>query len=145
MTWRDAGGPANVIRAVFKVPRRGAEVDNMHAGALACSVDPDTGELGVARGKLPSQGEHMTHPDTGVAIRGTRLTQHRAAIALALRAHERLDTPRSVGWDVAMTPDGPCLIEGNCMWGADIAQAPHGAALDASFAATILDRARRIS
>ena len=59
---------------------------------------------------------------------------------LALDAHAKLLVPWSVGWDVAITPQGPMLLEGNPMWGADLAQAPHGEPFDADFAQRLLAR-----
>jgi hypothetical protein len=140
MTYRDPGSPAALIAASFKVARPGADVDNVDAGGLACRLDPDTGALGVARGKLPSDGEHRVHPDTGVTITGVRLSATRDVMALALDAHEKLDVPWSVGWDVAMTPEGPMLIEGNPYWSVTAAQTPSGAPLPAHFATRLLAR-----
>jgi hypothetical protein len=104
-----------------RAPRAGTEVDNLHAGGLASPVDLTTGELGVAYGTYPRDGAHTHHPDSGVPITGMHLPDFRAAIDLALLAHERFPVPSSVGWDVALIPDGPTLIEGNPMWGADLA------------------------
>jgi hypothetical protein len=130
-----------LIRAVFKIGRGGAEVDNLHAGGLACAVDATTGTLGVARGVWPSKGTHTHHPETGAAIRGTTLPFFHAAVELALRAHERLaGLPWSVGWDVAISADGPLLLEGNSHWGADLAQAPRPEPFDATFATRLLAR-----
>ncbi len=140
MTYRDAGAPPVLIRAVFKVARSGSEVDNLHAGGVACQVNPSTGELGKGYGNLPIDGVHTHHPDSGAAIASTRLPDYRAAIALALDAHAKLLVPWSVGWDVAITPQGPMLLEGNPMWGADLAQAPHGEPFDADFTQRLLAR-----
>ncbi|MEO0361800.1 MAG: sugar-transfer associated ATP-grasp domain-containing protein, partial [Pseudomonadota bacterium] len=50
----------------------------------------------------------------GVRITGTKLPFWEEAKALALDAHDRgFREYNLVGWDVAITPDGPMLIEGN--------------------------------
>ena len=51
---------------------------------------------------------------------------HREAIALAKEAAQVVPQITHVGWDVAITPDGPALIEGNDYPGTDLCQlAPH--------------------
>ncbi len=47
-------------------------------------------------------------------------------VDLALLAHERLGEPCFVGWDVALTINGPILLEGNDKFGVDLAQMPSG-------------------
>lgn len=130
-----------LVRACFKIARSGAEVDNLHAGGLACAVDPFTGMLGVARGVGPSDGTHRRHPDTGAEISGVVLPYFHEAVALARRAHTKLDgLPWSVGWDVAISPAGPLLLEGNTLWGADLAQAPRPEPFDPEFVARLAER-----
>lgn len=130
-----------LVRAVFKIARSGSEVDNLHAGGLASAVDPSSGMLGLARGVGPSDGGHTHHPDTGAEISGTVLPCFQEAVSLARLAHARLNgLPWSVGWDIAITPGGPLLLEGNTLWGADLAQAAGPEPLDPEFTATLAAR-----
>ena len=140
ITFRDPGTPAKFVRAAFKVARPGADVDNVHAGGISCAIDPETGELGLARAPMPADGIHERHPVTGEQIHGVRLASASAAVALALRAHETLPVPWSVGWDVAMTPEGPVLVEGNPFWSPRSAQAPHDSSFPAEFTTKLLAR-----
>jgi hypothetical protein len=137
VTYRDDGAPARLVRACLKIPRTGSDVDNLHAGGWAAAVD-GSGVLGRARAMLPSGGEYAIHPDTGARIDGAQLSEYDSAVALALRAHETLNVPWSVGWDVAMTPDGPILLEGNPLWSADLAQIPQGEPLPDEFTARLI-------
>jgi hypothetical protein len=43
-------------------------------------------------------------------------------IGLAKAAHAWIPGLQSVGWDVALTPNGPLLLEGNDDWGCRTAQ-----------------------
>nr|WP_241696914.1 sugar-transfer associated ATP-grasp domain-containing protein [Mariprofundus sp. KV] len=72
----------------------------------------------LASGKLFSR-----HPDQSGDYRqlidrleGKVLPFWQEAVDLCLEAHSLVpDLPVS-GWDVAVTPDGPCLLEGNLQW-----------------------------
>jgi hypothetical protein len=140
MTYRNLGAAPALIRASFKIGRAGAEVDNFHAGGIACAVNPDDGALGIGYASHPRESVHTHHPDTGAPIAGTRLPRFRDAIDLALNAHQQLDVPWSVGWDVAITPEGPVLLEGNPMWAGDLGQAPQGEPFDLDFLTHFLAR-----
>ncbi len=50
------------------------------------------------------------------------------AVRVACRFHEDLRYIHTIGWDIAFTPGGPCLVEGNDNWGL-----PLVAALDPGF------------
>ena len=118
-------GEPEAVNAAFRMAiSRTSPVDNFHAGGIAAAVDLQTGILGAATG-LGLGGDfrwHEIHPSTGAQIRGRRLPNWPAAVALAIAAH-RLIAPRvMVGWDIAFLPEGPCLIEGNSGPDADIHQ-----------------------
>ena len=118
-------GEPEAVNAAFRMAvSKASPVDNFHAGGIAAPVDMATGTLGLATG-LGLGGDfrwHETHPLTGAQIRGRRLPQWEAAMALAIAAH-RLVAPRvMVGWDIGFLLDGPCLIEGNTGPDADIHQ-----------------------
>lgn len=114
VTMRDEAGTPEVVSATFRCPTDpAAVVDNMKAGGLIVPVALEAGRLGLAclgyRG-----GDHSHHPTTGAAIEGRTLPDWHAARALAERAHaEAFGDYVLIGWDVALTPDGPMLIEGN--------------------------------
>jgi len=56
------------------------------------------------------------HPQTGVRVTGRELPDWQSCCDLATRAHvplSELGFGGIMGWDVALTPEGPVLIEGN--------------------------------
>jgi hypothetical protein len=99
-------------------------VDNLHAGGIAASVDIDTGVLGPASnlGADSSFGWTDHHPVSGARITGTQLPMWPEVCDFALRAHRAFDDRVLVGWDIAITPDGPVLVEGNGAPDLDIMQ-----------------------
>ena len=92
---------------------------------MIAPVDLATGRLGPA---LRREGRLLAptprHPDTGVAIEGFQLPHWEAVADLARRAHDVARGMPAVGWDVAITPDGPVLVEGNTTFDVDGLQAP---------------------
>lgn len=114
VTILDEAGRPEVVSATFRFASvEHATVDNMKAGGLIAAVDLATGALGVACKGYGGE-DHATHPVTGAAIVGRELPGWPQVKALAERAHaEAFDDYVLIGWDIAMTPEGPVLIEGN--------------------------------
>jgi hypothetical protein len=117
---RDSGEPF-IAAAVHRFGTvRSAPVDNTRQGGLPARVDVETGVLGPMAGMPgyyhPGPGRVQwfdRHPDTGVLVQGTPVP-HWAALVEGIRqlmlAMEGLNC---VGWDVAITPDGFSVLEGN--------------------------------
>ncbi len=81
----------------------------------ATAIDLDTGVMGKFLGDgfthLPDH--HTHHPMTGAPIAGRKLTHWNEIRDLALKAHRLLKHRIAIGWDIALTPNGPVLLEGN--------------------------------
>jgi hypothetical protein len=133
VTYRSEGEPAQVGFACLRMPTGRSVVDNFAAGGLAAGVDPETGILGPAVSKRSAVGSLASHPDTGARISGERLASWRELLDLALRAHECFREPWSIGWDMAMTPEGPVVVEGNTVWSGDLLQMTLGPIGEAPF------------
>jgi acylphosphatase len=58
------------------------------------------------------------HPVSNVFLPGYQLSRLDDIFAICKLAHQALGGPMTVGWDVAMTDAGPCIMEGNLRWGA---------------------------
>lgn len=152
MTVLNEEGGFEVGCAVFRSPADpGAVVDNYHAGGLVCGIDLATGELGWARGggsrglpRVETMVVCDVHPVTGARILGRRLPCWREAKELALRAHAAVPGLAVVGWDVAITADGPVLVEGNSAPDVDLMQVGLGAPLgETRVVAALAHRVRR--
>jgi hypothetical protein len=121
-TLLDRSGEPRLLHAYFKLIAGDNFVDNFRAGDtgnLLALPGLEDGVLGPAlapdrRGRLV---EVLRHPDTGARIDGFRLPDWSAARGLAFDAARAFAPLRLVGWDVAIGPDGPILIEGN--WNSD--------------------------
>jgi len=131
LTARPPGGAPEPVCALYRMSVGESSTDNFSVGGIAAPVDLATGRLGPGVRGDPRLlvAPVSRHPDTGAALDGSLLPYWEEAKALALRAHTRLRALACVGWDVALTPAGPVLIEGNFAPGARLAQAPSGVPL----------------
>ena len=123
-----------IIGAVLKMAvGTNVTVDNVHAGAIAAAVELVDGRLCEATyaGFDSSKGWIDCHPVTGAPIRGRALPMWGETCALVQRAHSAFNDWFVVGWDVAITADGPCLVEGNCGPDIELIQRPLRAAFGA--------------
>jgi hypothetical protein len=114
-----------LFQSCFRMPVGMGEADNFNAGGIAAGVS-ERGKLGVAVGKDVRAGLFTHHPDTRARIEGVDLPYWEQMVDLALLAHERLGAPCFVGWDIALTINGPIVLEGNDKFGVDLAQMPQG-------------------
>ena len=99
-------------------------VDNLHAGGIAAAVDLETGRLGLASnlGMDCSLGWLDRHPTSGAQISGFKLPCWEQFREFTERAHRAFADRILIGWDVAITPDGLVLVEGNGAPDLDIMQ-----------------------
>jgi len=120
----ERGWPEVVAAAMRMAVGDNHRVDNFHAGGIASAVDLQSARLGPASdmGIDSCRGWLDRHPDSGGRITGRRLPQWDDTCRLAERAHRAFDDRVVVGWDIAATPDGPTVVEGNAAPDLDIIQ-----------------------
>jgi len=101
---------------------------------FAAAIDLATGRLGLMCGDTAIGPQHWyeRHPVTNAPITGRIVPQWPAIHALALRAQQVFSDRILVGWDVALTPDGPVLIEGNSYPDTEFLQRVHRQPIGAS-------------
>ena len=87
-------------------------VDNMHSKGVGANVDMDTGVV-TGLGYDYHEHSYIYHPVTGTQIVGFSIPFWSETIELVKRTH--LDVPQCpmLGWDVAITDNGPEIIEIN--------------------------------
>ena len=90
----------------------GKVMDNVDCGGMAARVDLDSGML-LTVGSYKQGNTFAKHPITGTEIIGFRVPYFEEAKAMCLKAAQRVPQMRYVAWDVAITENGPCFIEGN--------------------------------
>ncbi len=92
-------------------------VDNMAAGNLAAPVEYETGKVsGAAVYSDITLGEERVHPVTGKSILGFQIPMWDEVKSMVTEAALLNTENKSIGWDVAISKQGPELIEGNHNW-----------------------------
>ena len=118
-----AEGKANVVYAFIRMGNGGRAVDNINAGGMAAPIDLETGIIQYPAFDKDSN-YFDTHPATGCPIVGYALPYWQESIAMCLEAAAVVPQIGYAGWDIAVSKDGPQLIEGNPFPGHDILQMP---------------------
>lgn len=112
-----SGSTVELFAAALRVGTHGKSVDNWAAGGLIVGIDPERGELrGEGFYKPGYGGRAQRHPDSGIPFEKLKIPFFEEAVALVSRLHGYLPDIHSIGWDVAITPQGPTIIEGNDDW-----------------------------
>ena len=92
-------------------------IDNWHAGNIAAPINFSTGIVeGPACYMDITKPDEYYHPMTGVDIIGFKIPYWKESLQMAKDAALYNTKNRSIGWDIAVTDDGPDLIEGNHNW-----------------------------
>lgn len=88
-------------------------VDNWAAGGLAIGIQFD-GRLKKYALYKPGYGlKTAVHPDSGIVFEHFVVPFFKEACELAVSAHKFFYNIGAIGWDIAITDDGPVFIEGN--------------------------------
>jgi hypothetical protein len=116
-----------ILGAIFRISIN-CPVDNFSQGNLAAEIDPESGTVvtGGIRKRAACDHYHDRHPVTGATIRGLKVPFWPEILTLVREAAMVLPGVRSVGWDIAVTANGPFIIEGNSKWNKDTWQIPAG-------------------
>lgn len=119
MTTSYPDGEAKVIATFIKIGREGACVDNAgDGGNVDAGIDVDTGVIFNA---MEFNGFRKTkkvnaHPDSKATINGIKINNW-DIIKKTIENYQRsLPFLKAAGWDVALTDDGPVIIEVNDFW-----------------------------
>ncbi|MBR2786190.1 MAG: hypothetical protein IKD76_01620 [Clostridia bacterium] len=122
---------ARIIKAVQRIGNHNSKpIDNISAGGLASNIDLETGELGVAIAKYGELENRLkpydNHPDSGSPIKGKKIPNWDSVKKEITDLTNRFPYLGFVAWDVLLTNEGICIIEGNASSGCGLFQLQHG-------------------
>ncbi len=115
--WPD--GSARVIATWFKVGRAGKCVDNAGSGGnVDAAIDSEKGRIynvvqfdGWRRTKAIDR-----HPDSGSLLNGVVIDHWDTIKAEVIKFQQAFPYCKAAGWDIAITDEGPVIIEVNDFW-----------------------------
>lgn len=110
-----AGAPVHLAAAAHRFGRLGTgAVDSASQGGAVAQIDMGSGALSsLVMTKGSGRVDVPEHPDTGLPVDGFVVPFWTDAKQLADELMRAIPEGLYVGWDIAITPMGPVVIEGN--------------------------------
>lgn len=110
ITFLDKDDRVHLLAAVLRIGN-GDVIDNFASGGMFTMLDDD----GVALypGVDKNSNVYREHPVTGTPIVGFRVPLYSEVLDLVAALARRTPEAPYVGWDIAITANGPVVIEGN--------------------------------
>lgn len=107
----------HVILSTIRTAKDDSVVDNFHAGGFCMAVNSKTGVI-FSDGVDGQERVYVTHPVTGVTLRGFALPNWEKALDVVRRASRimyELPKCRFLGWDIAFLANGEVAVL-ECNW-----------------------------
>lgn len=105
------GKAVTLVLAICRMGN-GENVDNFLHGGMMTRIDVETGTLQYDAVDAKNV-VYKAHPITGTHFVGYRIPMWEECVEFVKKAALVVPEIGYVGWDVAVTPDGPVLVEGN--------------------------------
>lgn len=119
MTTLFPNGEAKIIATFIKIGRKGAWVDNAGGGGnIDAGIDTATGILynAICFNGWRKIDKIDNHPDSGVRLEGVKIRDWDNIKKQVLEFQKAMPFVKAAGWDIAITDNGPVIIEINDMW-----------------------------
>lgn len=135
ITLMDRANRPRIVNSQFRMAVGGGPIDNFHGGTtgnvLAIVEDLEDGTLGGVIRAGERRRFEIVPPGTvpGTPPPGSRLPLWDRVVELVHDAARHFLPMRCIGWDVAVTADGPVIVEGNIWWDPPSPQRGTGALL----------------
>ncbi len=125
VTFLGAADAVDIAYAICRLPVGSNIIDNFSGGVgnWVAPIGIVNGRFGNAVGRtesIPVFTEIACHPQTGVRFKDVVIPEWSRLLELVRTAARSLPHLRTVGWDIAVTPEGPKILEANWDWGADV-------------------------
>ena len=103
-----------VIGAVLRIGQGGAKIDNASSGGIFAPIDITTGIVTSGAFDFNLSEVLVVHPDTKKPIPGICIPYWGKCKTMVEATSTLLEGLPLIGWDVAITENGPILVEANC-------------------------------
>lgn len=119
MTTLYPNGEAKIIGGFIKIGRKGKCVDNAGSGGnVDGGINFDTGEIyNVCQFDGWDKIKKIErHPDSGIQLEGVKIENWEKIKAEVIKYQQAFPYCKAAGWDIAITDDGPMVVEINDAW-----------------------------
>lgn len=121
-----SAGDIEIVAFYLKIARSGTYVDNLSIEHnMGVKID-EAGTLGEGKefydGIYGYYNVWNSHPDTGYPFVGEKLPFYKESIEIAKKAQSIIPFLRLLSWDIAITDNGPVILEGNYGFGIHFTQ-----------------------
>lgn len=125
ITTENINGKIRVICAVLRLGRDGKEIDNISQGGLILGINIESGEVNNFSITELCE-EFYSHPNTRYIFKNKRIKDWEIVKEFAIKSAQKIPYFSYLGWDIALTENGPVAIETNLGFGIDLYQIPLG-------------------
>lgn len=121
----DKNKKLHIVASLLRMGNGKAITDNYHDGGMACAIDLNTGKM---RGSAYGMNcvSFADHPYSHIKFNGYQISNYGDCLEAIKEIAFLEPDARYVGWDIALTPNGIELLEGNIPPGEDITQIATG-------------------
>ncbi len=113
-TYKNKKDESEILSGFIRVGRKGSIIDNAHAGGIVVPINKETGKMCNEGLQLIDNGGGIfyKHPDTEIIFDNIQIPHYIQVKEIVTKASSLFKFPL-LGWDVALTPNGPVIIEAN--------------------------------
>lgn len=108
-------GKCKILTSVFMISNGGIVNCEVTGGGLSACINVDTGVVETDAVDL-KRNFYEHHPISGQKIRDFQVPYWEEVIELVNKVYNKVPGINYVGWDIAITDNGPIIIEGNASW-----------------------------
>jgi hypothetical protein len=118
-------GKVRVICSVLRIGKQGNEVDNASQDGIVLGIDYNTGKC-RDYGIDEIGGVFYKHPDTKFVFKNHKIEDFNSIVNFTIECASKLPQFTYLGWDIALTEEGPIAIETNLEFAIDLYQVALG-------------------
>lgn len=120
----NTGEKFSIAYAALRIGGGTSVVDNFHSGGMVAAIDISSGQ--IVTDAVDMEGNVFErHPMTGIKIKGIQIPFFSEVLELVKDAHEKSGISGYLGWDIAISEEGPVLIEINLRPGVVLLTMPY--------------------
>lgn len=102
-----------ILGALLRIGINDMHVDNWAKGGLVVGINDDGTMMKYGFYKPGHGTKTERHPNSGVVFEGRKIPMYDELTKQVKFFHSKLNGIYTIGWDIAITNDGPLFIEGN--------------------------------